>query len=51
MTSLTAGAIARGYLVALLVLATLFSSIFTLCLALGLLGVVLYSFYKPLKAS
>jgi len=48
---LTAGAIARVYFVAVLVLATLFSSFFQLGVALGLLGILLYLFYKPVKAT
>ena len=50
MVSVTRGAIARVYLVVTLVLATLFSSVFQLGVALVLLGVVLYSFIRPLKA-
>jgi uncharacterized protein (DUF58 family) len=50
MTPLTAGTIGRVYLVVVLVLATLFSSFFQLGIAVVLLGIELYSFYKPLKA-
>lgn len=50
MKKLTAGVFARVYLLALLVFATLFSSVYQLGVALGLIGVLLYLFYKPVKA-
>jgi len=50
MKPLTARMVARVYFIAVLVLATLFSSLFQLGLALGLLGVMLYLFYKPVRA-
>ncbi len=51
MTSLTAGTIARAYLVVVLVLSVLVSSPLQLGVALALLAVQLYSAYKPPKAS
>jgi uncharacterized protein (DUF58 family) len=51
MTSLTAGTIARAYLVVVLELSVLVSSLLQLGLALALLAVQLYSAYKPPKAS
>lgn len=50
MKKLTAGMLARVYFLALLVFATLFSSLFQLAVAVGLLGVMLYLFYRPVKA-
>ena len=51
MTSLTAGTIARAYLVVVLVLSVLVSSPLQLGIALCLLAVQLYSAYKPPKAN
>jgi len=51
MTSLTAGTVARAYLVAVLVLCLLVSSPLQMGLVLALLAVQLYSAYKQPKAS
>lgn len=50
MKLLTAGTIARVYLVIALVLSTMFGSVFQLAIAIVLLGIELYLFYKPLRA-
>ena len=47
MKLLTAGTIARVYLVIALVPSTMFGSVFQLAITIVLLGIELYLFYKP----